>query len=218
MSYQIEGPLPLDFRVGVYLDGVALDVTGESGVMETPFRTPFRTFNVRFDTGPHVLMLEVVAGAGHDDGEEEDYRSILSVATVSFESVTTFCSVCCPLLPPRSLPYVHRHPLRASGSRGASVRGSWDDGGENEIGGEKGGGGGEGEGEILRTEHGGGKEGGRVEKFEVGVSGEEEGAGEVDETAEVLVVTVVFNQVEMLSYQVCVVEYVCSKICVCSKV
>ena len=55
------GGLPDKFRVGVYVDGVALDVVGHDSKVETPFRTPFRTFSVWLQPGTRVLMLEVAS-------------------------------------------------------------------------------------------------------------------------------------------------------------
>ena len=55
VSYQILGTLPRDFRVGVFVDGAAMDVVSD-GVLETPFRTPFRTFNAFFAAGQVIYM------------------------------------------------------------------------------------------------------------------------------------------------------------------
>ena len=56
MSYQILGTLPRDFRVVLFVDGAALDVVGDGGVLETPFRTPFRTFNAFFAAGQVIYI------------------------------------------------------------------------------------------------------------------------------------------------------------------
>lgn len=155
VSYTLEGYLPRDFRVAVFLDGIALDVisSGKGGEIETPFRTPFRTFNIWLDAGSHILWLEVADGSVIEDANEVEP---MAVATVTVDVVSAFCSICCPTLP--SGPFL-------------------DNGAKTKI-----------------------HEDRRVEQMNDGMDAADEN-GSHDQSS-VLIVIVVFNQVEMLSYQV----------------
>jgi len=157
VSYMVEGPVPESFRIGVFLDGDALDVFGRGeipgrggGVLETPFTTLFRTFDVWLDAGPHHLVLELVDGDGAHlySASDENLNSALAVAAISIEAVCFFCTMCCD--PPVSSHAVAAHQ-HVSSLCAPTLLGS------------------------------------RIEGVE---------------TQTILIVIVVFNQVEMLSYQV----------------
>ena len=79
-------------------------VTGQKGVLETPFRTPFRTFSVWFAEGGHVLSLEVLAGdlsevcvcARETERERKRWRSrvCICVFLYSYTFVHLYVCVC----------------------------------------------------------------------------------------------------------------------------
>lgn len=98
VSYRVEGPVPDSFRIGVYVDGDALDIRStRTGRFQTPFATPFRTFNVWFDAGPHELVLELVDwdDAHLESDGNENLPPVLAVGAVSIDVVCFFCMVCC---------------------------------------------------------------------------------------------------------------------------